>query len=352
MVFHSNTFVQGNSDVGITAAFANPPPARPTPTPLVGPSPIPLPIPSPVPTPVTVLAFDWQMQLTFPGGNFTAGKTARFDVGRYQYQDATAAPGGGDTEPNPVYGQTGQYSADILGSGVLIPEYADNPVIGQGMIFTGIITDGGVDYPFSGRLANKIGYGYSPLDGYGFVNAQAATAAALPNLSVVSRKVHGAAGTFDIALPLVGTRGIECRAPGPNNSYQLVYTFPTMLQNAGSASVTQGTGTAASPVQGPGPNQVTVNLTGVTNAQHLTVTLSGVLDSVGNALSPVAAPMDVLIGDTNADRFADAVDVSQTKSQSGNAVTTANFREDVNVDGFLDAVDVSLVKSKSGTALP
>jgi hypothetical protein len=62
--------------------------------------------------------------------------------------------------------------------------------------------------------------------------------------------------------------------------------------------------------------------------------------------------MDVLVGDTNADHFADAVDVSQTKSQSGNAVTGSNFREDVNVDGFVDAVDVSLVKSKSGTALP
>jgi Dockerin type I domain len=62
--------------------------------------------------------------------------------------------------------------------------------------------------------------------------------------------------------------------------------------------------------------------------------------------------MSILVGDTNADRFIDAVDVSQTKSQSGNAITNSNFREDVNVDGFIDAIDVSLVKSKSGTALP
>ena len=68
----------------------------------------------------------------------------------------------------------------------------------------------------------------------------------------------------------------------------------------------------------------------------------------GNA----AIPMSVLTGDTNADRFCDAVDVSQTKSQSGNAVVPGNFREDVNVDGFIDAVDAALVKSKSGTALP
>jgi hypothetical protein len=60
----------------------------------------------------------------------------------------------------------------------------------------------------------------------------------------------------------------------------------------------------------------------------------------------------LLIGDTNHDRFTDAVDVSQTKSQAGNPVGSSNFREDVNVDGFIDAIDTSLVKSKSGTALP
>ena len=33
--------------------------------------------------------------------------------------------------------------------------------------------------------------------------------------SVVSRKVHGMAGTFDINLPLTGTAGVECRSGGP-----------------------------------------------------------------------------------------------------------------------------------------
>ena len=35
-----------------------------------------------------------------------------------------------------------------------------------------------------------------------------------PPLSVVSRKVHGAAGTLDIPLPLTGAPGIECRSGG------------------------------------------------------------------------------------------------------------------------------------------
>jgi hypothetical protein len=59
-----------------------------------------------------------------------------------------------------------------------------------------------------------------------------------------------------------------------------------------------------------------------------------------------------LLGDTTADGFVNSADISQTKSQSGQAVGGSNFREDVNADGFLNSADISLVKSKSGTALP
>src|SRR5207253_591293 len=52
----------------------------------------------------------------------------------------------------------------------------------------------------------------------------------VPLNTVVSRKTHGDAGMFDINLPLTGTRGIECRAPGhlPGGAvgdYQMVFTF-------------------------------------------------------------------------------------------------------------------------------
>jgi hypothetical protein len=62
--------------------------------------------------------------------------------------------------------------------------------------------------------------------------------------------------------------------------------------------------------------------------------------------------MGVLVGDTNGDGFVNSADISQTKSQSGDPVTGANFREDVNADGFLNSADISVVKSESGTALP
>ena len=180
----------------------------------------------------------------------------------------------------------------MLGSGVLLPEYADAPVIQPGMTFNGTIVDGATSYPFSGRLTNKIGKGYSTLDGYGFINAEAATTGVLPTPGVVSRKTHGAAGDFDIPLPLNGTAGVECRNPGPNNSYTLVYTFDRPVASSGTVSI-QGTGSLAPAPQGSSnptianSNQVIVNLQGVTNQQHLTVTLSNVRDSSGNTFGPV-----------------------------------------------------------------
>jgi hypothetical protein len=170
-------------------------------------------------------------------------------------------------------------------------------------------------------------------------------------LGIVSRKVHGGAGPFDIDL--TSGNGIECRSGGPNGNYTLVFTFANPLASVASASVTSGNGTVVSDsIDSSDGRNFVVNLTGVTNAQTLIVSLNNVEDTAGNFSAIASASMNVLIGDTNADRFTDAVDVSQTKSQSGNAVTNSNFREDVNVDGFIDAIDASLVKSKAGTALP
>lgn len=170
-------------------------------------------------------------------------------------------------------------------------------------------------------------------------------------VSAVSRKTHSFAGDFDVNLPVIGSAGIECRSGGANGNHTVIISFAnpvTMPPNSVSVASSDGMATVSSyTVNGA---VVTVNLTKVKNAQTVTISLSNVSD--GTNLGNVSLPMAVLLGDTNADRFTDAIDVSQTKSQSGNAVINANFREDVNVDGFVDAVDAALVKSKSGTALP
>jgi hypothetical protein len=96
-------------------------------------------------------------------------------------------------------------------------------------------------------------------------------------------------------------------------------------------------------------NQVTVSLTGVSNAQTVVLTLAGVSDGI--ATSNVQATMGVLIGDTTADGVVNSTDVSQTQSQLRQPVTASNFRDDVNADGVINPADVNVVKSKTGTSL-
>ena len=165
--------------------------------------------------------------------------------------------------------------------------------------------------------------------------------------SAFSRKIHGGAGTFDIPLPLSGNVGVECRSGGATNDYQTIFNFANSV-TVGSAAVTFGTGSVSSfSVSG---SQVTVNLTGVTNVQRITVTLFNVND--GTHMGNVPVSMGVLVGDVNGNAAVNASDVSLTKSQVGQAVSGSNFREDVNANGTISATDVALVKSKVGTALP
>ena len=93
--------------------------------------------------------------------------------------------------------------------------------------------------------------------------------------------------------------GIECRSGGASNDYQVVFTFPSSV-TFNSAAVTAGAGSVSSRAAA-GRLQSTVNLTGVTNAQTITVTLLGVND--GTSTGDVSVPMGVLVGDTNGDRL-------------------------------------------------
>jgi glucose/arabinose dehydrogenase len=171
-------------------------------------------------------------------------------------------------------------------------------------------------------------------------------------VGAASRKIHGTIA-FDLNLPLTGTPGTECRSGGPNGNYTMVFKFAVPVASVGSATVAGRTGSVSSQsVDSTDARQYLVNLTGVTDVQNFTVTLNNVTDVAGNISASVSATMAVLVGDTNVDRFVDAIDVSQVKSQAGNAVTSSNFREDVSADGFIDAIDVALVKSKSGNSLP
>jgi hypothetical protein len=100
-----------------------------------------------------------QLDLAFRSGSFRSGDLLSFGIDR----DEADAAG-----PNVAAGGN---SADLLGGGVLIPS---GDVIPGGASFFGTYEGGG---GFRGEFFNLIGKGYSQLDGYGFVNAEAAVKA-------------------------------------------------------------------------------------------------------------------------------------------------------------------------------
>lgn len=181
--------------------------------------------------------------------------------------------------------------------------------------------------------------------GRGFYEIQTVIPPVVP-VSAVSRKIHGMT-PFDVNLPLTGSPGIECRTGGATKDFQVVVTFagPVTITGAG---VTSGSGNVSgTTVSG---SQVTVNLTNVSNAQVIQITLTGVND--GTNSSSVNIPMAVLLGDTTASGSVNASDVSQVKAQSGAAVSANNFRADITVSNSINSSDVAAAKAASGTALP
>ena len=106
---------------------------------------------------------------------------------------------------------------------------------------------------------------------------------ALSAASAVSRKTHGSAGDFDIPLPVTGTSGVECRTGGANGDHTIIVTFSNPVES-GNASVTSGTGSVVGAPAISG-NTMTINLTGVADAQTTTVTLTGVSDQFGQTLA-------------------------------------------------------------------
>ncbi len=191
----------------------------------------------------------------------------------------------------------------------------------------------------------------STADGsYTLVGNAACTPPLVP-VTVVSAKTHGTAGVFNLDLPVTGNPGIECRTGGPNGNHTLVFNFANPLNSVAGASVT-GTESVSSSAIGTDRHQYIVNLTGVANAQKITVTLSGGSGTAGNSAATLPVVMGVLLGDTTANGAVNSSDVSQTQAQSGQTVSTDNFREDVTANGAINSSDIGTVQANSGTALP
>ena len=166
--------------------------------------------------------------------------------------------------------------------------------------------------------------------------------------SAVSRKTHGAAGDFDVDLPLSGEPGVECRTGGANGTHTVVVTFSNNIMS-GNASIIEGTGNIVSaPIVN---NTMTVNLINVDDIQKLTVKLANVTDTFAQVLPDTTVSVNVLLGDTTGNKSVNASDISQTKTKDGEVVDASNFREDVTASGDINSSDVAAVKAHSGDSL-
>jgi hypothetical protein len=174
-------------------------------------------------------------------------------------------------------------------------------------------------------------------------------------VKVVSSKVHGSAGTFEIELPQAEVNlnpGIECRTGGPNGDYTIIFTFATPLTAVVDATTSCGI-VSASAIDSTDAHRYILNLTGVTcNAIEMRVSLINVFDSAGNFSKEVPAIFGLLIGDVNSSRRVDAADVSLVRQQTLQPITSSNFRADINASGRIDAADVSIARQQTLTSLP
>ena len=174
---------------------------------------------------------------------------------------------------------------------------------------------------------------------------------ALALTTVVSRKAHGAAGTFDIAINpatlISGLIDVEPRAIGAGHT--IIFGFNNSISSTGTvtsvdaASVAIGSATAA--ISG---NNIVVTLTGIPDNRRAKVTLTGV-----NGTGLVAsASIGFLIGDQNNSRSITGTDIGVVRGRSGQAVTSVNFKSDLNASGTLTGTDVSIVRPRSGLVIP
>ena len=253
--------------------------------------------------------------------------------------------------------QSGAYIDVAANAALTLDSGTTNDYIGDRASLK-VVSDSTVNLNFAGaadRLRSLIVNGISQPPGiYGGLISGAAnqlpqfagTGRVIATTKAVSRKVQGAAGSFDVDLPLAGTPGIECRSGGANKDYQIVVTFFDNVTFS-SATVISGTGFVASR-SGSGTNTVTINLSDVANAQTIKTALLDVDD--GTSTTTFVIPLSVLLGDVTGNGTVNATDVSQVRP--GRVVDDSNFRQDVTGNGFINSSDVSAVKLQSGTALP
>jgi hypothetical protein len=97
---------------------------------------------------------------------------------------------------------------------------------------------------------------------------------------------------------------------------------------------------------------MTVNLTGVANAQKIIVTVNNVTDAHNRTLAKATVPIGILLADVDGNKTVHQTDVDKVTAKVGANASLTNFRNDVNTDGSITQTGVNITQAQVGTSIP
>ena len=176
--------------------------------------------------------------------------------------------------------------------------------------------------------------------------------------TAMSYKEHGAAGEIGInVLDRTDDEDIECRSGGVT---RLVVVFDMDIQRLTGDVMdvelsSSGNGDPPDPywpdnVTKTASNELTIEMSGTTNAEPLIVTFPGIANAsdVG-AVCTDSVCIRQLVGDIRSDGSINVADRIDVRNAGGQAVTIDNFRCDVRADGTFNVGDRIDVRNAGGT---
>jgi hypothetical protein len=170
--------------------------------------------------------------------------------------------------------------------------------------------------------------------------------------SALSRKVHGAAGTFDLPLTLAVPPAVNqnpTTEPRQGPTATIVLTFDKPIAGL-TVTITEGAATAGARTFAG--NDVVVPLTGVSNQQYVTVSLTNVDSLDGGTGGSGSVRIGFLAGDVNQNRVVTVSDLAQVNAQIAQLVGQGNYLKDVNASGTLTVADKGIANTQITKALP
>ena len=166
-------------------------------------------------------------------------------------------------------------------------------------------------------------------------------------VAAYSRKIQGAAGTFD--LPLSSALANPTTEPRQGPTHTIVMTFNAPVT---AATLAINEGTAALGLTSTVGNDLIVPISGVTDGQYVTIAVTNATDVNGNGGGGGLVRVGFLAGDVNQSRVVSIADLGLVNAQLAQPVTGSNYLKDVNASGTLTLADKGITNANLTHALP